>query len=122
MVFKDLKKSGYDFSNKFSDFKQAVLDSRIAMVNGIYVGSYYANDGKTLLLSFSEQKESEFNDIYVSFLKPDGSWTKPMSLGKNFNTSFKEDTPFLASDGVTLYFSSDRPGGLGKRDIYFSKR
>lgn len=92
------------------------------MVNGTYVGSYYANDGKTLLLSFSEQKESEFNDIYVSFLKPDGSWSKPMNLGKNFNTSFKEDTPFLASDGVTLYFSSDRPGGLGKRDIYFSKR
>lgn len=92
------------------------------MVKGSYVGSYYANDGKTLLLSFSEDKDSEFNDIYVSFRKDDGSWTKPMNLGKTFNTSNKEDTPFLASDGVTLYFSSDRPGGLGKRDIYFSKR
>lgn len=92
------------------------------MVKGIYVGSYYANDGKTLLLSFSEEKESEFNDIYVSFRKEDGSWTKPANLGKTFNTQYKEDTPFLASDGVTLYFSSDRPGGLGKRDIYFSKR
>ena len=61
--------------------------------------------------------------IYVSFLKEsDGSWTRPMNLGKTFNSDYKEDTPFLASDGVTLYFSSDRPGGLGKRDIYFSRR
>ncbi len=93
------------------------------MVKGAYVGSYYANDGKTLLTSFSETKESEFNDIYVSFFnEKDNSWSKPMNLGKNFNTPYKEDTPFLASDGVTLYFSSDRPGGLGKRDIFFAKR
>lgn len=93
------------------------------MVRGTYVGSYYANDGRTLLTSFSETTGSEFNDIYVSFLKEsDGSWTRPMNLGKTFNSDYKEDTPFLASDGVTLYFSSDRPGGLGKRDIYFSRR
>lgn len=91
------------------------------MVQGAYVGSYYANDGKTLLLSLSERSSQE-NDLYVSFLKDDNSWSRPMSLGSTFNTSYKEDTPFLASDGTTLYFSSDRPGGLGKRDIYFSKR
>jgi outer membrane protein OmpA-like peptidoglycan-associated protein len=91
------------------------------MVNGAYVGSYYANDGRTLLLSLSERSGQE-NDIYVSFLKDDNSWSRPINLGKTFNTIYKEDTPFLASDGVTLYFSSDRPGGLGKRDIYFSKR
>lgn len=31
-------------------------------------------------------------------------------------------TPFLASDGETLYFSSDRPGGLGDNDIWKSRR
>jgi outer membrane protein OmpA-like peptidoglycan-associated protein len=31
-------------------------------------------------------------------------------------------SPFIASDGVTLYFSSDRPGGLGENDIWMSKR
>ncbi|MGZ3865843.1 MAG: OmpA family protein [Bacteroidia bacterium] len=91
------------------------------MAKGGYVGSYYANDGKTLLLSFSENAERE-NDLYVSFLKENGSWSRPMNLTSSINTDYKEDTPFLASDGVTLYFSSDRPGGLGKRDIYFSRR
>jgi OOP family OmpA-OmpF porin len=117
---------GFSFSHRikggWSVPEKIKLKGYDDMVEGNYVGSYYANDGKTLLLSFSEEKNSEFNDIYVSFLKPDASWSKPKSLGKNFNTAYKEDTPFLASDGVTLYFSSDRPGGLGKRDIYFTKR
>ena len=31
-------------------------------------------------------------------------------------------TPYLAADGETLYFSSDRPGGLGDNDIWMTKR
>jgi outer membrane protein OmpA-like peptidoglycan-associated protein len=31
-------------------------------------------------------------------------------------------TPYLAADGETLYFSSNRPGGLGDNDIWMSKR
>ena len=31
-------------------------------------------------------------------------------------------TPYLAADGVTLYFSSNRPGGLGDNDIWMTKR
>jgi outer membrane protein OmpA-like peptidoglycan-associated protein len=117
---------GFSFSKRiiggWSEPEKIKLKGYEDMVRGTYVGSYYANDGKTLLTSFSETTGSEFNDIYVSFLKEDNSWSRPLNLGKTFNTQYKEDTPFLASDGVTLYFSSDRPGGLGKRDIYFTKR
>lgn len=45
-----------------------------------------------------------------------------MSLGKDVNTEFDESTPFLAADGMTLYFSSDRPGGIGQHDIYMTRR
>lgn len=127
-AFKNGKSEGLGFSftkrivGGWSVPEKIKLKGYEDMNRGQYVGSYYANDGRTLLLSFSEHSGSEFNDIYVSFLQDNGSWSKPVNLGPGFNTAYKEDTPFLASDGITLYFSSDRPGGLGKRDIYFSHR
>ncbi|TLU89536.1 OmpA family protein [Dyadobacter sediminis] len=84
---------------------------------------YLSTDGKVLVMSFSEKKNSKVDDMYVSFKQKDGTWTKPLNLGPEINTEeFTETTPFLAPDGVTIYFSSDRKGGLGSNDIYFSKR
>ena len=84
---------------------------------------YLSTDGKVLVMSFSEDKNSKVDDLYVSFKQKDGSWTKPLNLGPEINTKeFTETTPFLAPDGVTIYFSSDRKGGQGSNDIYYSKR
>jgi OmpA-OmpF porin, OOP family len=86
-------------------------------------GATMAHDAQTLLLYMSEQTGGYNNDIYVCFLQPDGTWSEPKSLGKKINLSkYNEMTPFLASDGVTLYFSSDRPGGIGDNDIWMTKR
>jgi outer membrane protein OmpA-like peptidoglycan-associated protein len=86
-------------------------------------GATMAHDGQTLLLYMSEEKGSYNNDLYVSFLEADGTWAEPKSLGKKINlTQYDEMTPYLAPDGVTLYFSSNRPGGLGDNDIWITKR
>lgn len=86
-------------------------------------GATMAHDGKTLLLYMTPEQGGENNDIYVCFLTPDGSWTEPKSLGKTINLpDHDEMTPYVASDGETLYFSSNRPGGLGSNDIYMTKR
>ena len=90
---------------------------------GMQSGATMANDGQTLLFYMSEQKGSYDNDLYVCFLEDDGTWTEPKSLGKKINLpKFNEMTPYLASDGETLYFSSNRPGGLGDNDIWMTKR
>jgi outer membrane protein OmpA-like peptidoglycan-associated protein len=78
-------------------------------------------DGKAILLAFSKKKNSEDDDIYVSFLE-NGKWTRPMDLGDGINSKYSETTPFLSADGKTLYFSSDRPGGQGSQDIYMTRR
>jgi OmpA-OmpF porin, OOP family len=86
-------------------------------------GASMAQDGQTLLLYMTPEKGGENNDLYVCFLSADGSWTEPKSLGKKINLpEYDELTPYMASDGVTMYFSSNRPGGLGDNDIWMTRR
>lgn len=82
---------------------------------------YLTMDGKAILLAFARKKNSEDDDLYVSFFE-DGHWTRPLELGDEINTKYSETTPFLSADGKTLYFSSDRPGGQGSQDIYLTRR
>ena len=83
--------------------------------------AYLTMDGKAILLAFSRKKNSEDDDLYVSFFE-EGQWTRPLELGEEINTKYSETTPFLSADGKTLYFSSDRPGGQGSQDIYMTRR
>lgn len=73
-------------------------------------------DNKTMFLYLSGDKAEE--DIYVSYLQGDTNWSKPKKLKGRVNTPHYEGHAFLAPDGKTLYFSSDKPGGYGGRDLY----
>lgn len=87
------------------------------------IGASMGHDGKTLLFYMTDKKGSFDNDLYVSFAEGNGIWSVPKSLGKKINLpDYNEMSPFIAADCVTLYFSSDRPGGLGQNDIWMSKR
>ncbi len=58
-------------------------------------------------------------DIYVSQKEGKG-WSKPVNLGFPINTKGWESQPSLSADGKTLYFVSDRRGGVGSYDIWKS--
>jgi outer membrane protein OmpA-like peptidoglycan-associated protein len=82
-----------------------------------------AHDGQTLLLYMTPEEGSALNDLFVCFLRSDGTWTEPKNLGKQINfPETDEMTPYMAADGVTLYYSSNRPGGLGDNDIWKARR
>src|SRR5688572_16525842 len=49
-------------------------------------------------------------------------WSAPANLGPMINTTNAEASATLSPDGLSLYFSSDRPGGLGGTDIWVSHR
>jgi outer membrane protein OmpA-like peptidoglycan-associated protein len=55
-------------------------------------------------------------------MQVDGKWSKPMNLGNSLNSVGNEVSPFLASDGKTLYFSTNGYPGFGKNDIFVSRR
>lgn len=51
-----------------------------------------------------------------------GEWVNVKNLGPVINSSAWDSQPALSSDGRTLYFASDRPGGVGGSDIYVAIR
>jgi hypothetical protein len=58
-------------------------------------------------------------DIYFA-VYINGHWSIPYNLGSPVNTRFWESTPSISSDGNFLIFSSNRPGGFGGKDLWFS--
>ena len=59
-------------------------------------------------------------DLFESTLTGD-IWSKPESFGKHINTDYHESSAAYSPDGRSLYFVSDRPGGLGQHDIYVAQ-
>ena len=49
-------------------------------------------------------------------------WSEPVNLGPVVNSRFIETGAELSPDELSLYFNSDRPGGLGGHDIWVSRR
>jgi outer membrane protein OmpA-like peptidoglycan-associated protein len=75
-------------------------------------------DGKRLYLY--KDIEDGTSDIYVSELKSDSAWSTPKSVGVNINSEFSEKSLSVSTDGQIVFFSSDRPGGEGGLDLYYS--
>ena len=60
-------------------------------------------------------------NIYVSYFE-NGEWSKIQKLNRNINTKYYESHASISKDGKTLYFTSNREGGIGGLDIYKSER
>ncbi|MCS6808431.1 MAG: OmpA family protein [Candidatus Kapabacteria bacterium] len=64
--------------------------------------------------------ENDACDIYVVELNEHGEWGIPRNLGPAVNSDSWDGHPSISPDGRRLYFASDRPGGLGDVDIWYS--
>src|SRR5260370_12853793 len=51
-----------------------------------------------------------------------GPWSEPVNVAYPINTEFNDTYAILSRDGLTMYFTSDRPGGLGGDDLWVAKR
>jgi outer membrane protein OmpA-like peptidoglycan-associated protein len=106
----DLEKVGLTFKNE--------LDHFVASLSA---------DGRAVIFSaklksniFYSPKKDE-GDLYVC-LKEKDVWSAPINLGKSINTAGEDTSPFLSSDGKTLYFSSNGRPGYGDQDIFMAVR
>jgi outer membrane protein OmpA-like peptidoglycan-associated protein len=79
-----------------------------------------SRDGKELFLYVD--KDNNPGDIFSSKLDNKGNWMTPKSIGTSINTPFIENSITLSKDGTTMYFASNREGGIGGFDIYIAKK
>ena len=61
-------------------------------------------------------------DLFESALDAEGRWSKLKSLGTRVNTWGDEITPFVAADGVTVFFASNGLQSMGGLDVYRTTR
>ncbi len=79
-------------------------------------------DGRMMIFTTCEGRQGYGScDLYVTY-KMGADWSIPENLGPNINSPQWDSQPSLSADGNTLYYVSNRPGGLGNRDIYVSYR
>ncbi len=79
-------------------------------------------DGKTLYFVSTRPGGFGGSDLWMTIKDAKGKWTKPINLGPSFNTKYEEQTPFIHSDGQTLYFSSFGHPGMGSADIFYCRK
>ena len=77
-----------------------------------------SKDGKYIFFASDMPGGHGGSDLYYCE-SINGEWSAPVNLGSKVNSSASENYPFMHPSG-RLYFTSDRPGGFGKLDVYYT--
>lgn len=94
-------------------------------VNSFYADSAPSISSDGLSLYFSSNRAGTLGsfDLWVATrATADDEWGTLVNLGPTVNGSSYDDWPSISSDGLSLYFTSDRPGGFGKDDLWVATR
>jgi len=102
----------------YSTAKQIAGDINIEPYKGAITVSA---DGEWMIFAGNFRTGMGNFDLYISYLTPQG-WSEPENLGPNVNSEYWDSSPSLSPDNRILYFSSNRPGGYGGRDLYTCTR
>ncbi|MEP7323067.1 MAG: OmpA family protein [Saprospiraceae bacterium] len=113
-------------------FMEGKADGSFSFPDPIYINDFHSKstdvnlcmskDGDVIILSLNRSEGLGDNDLYVSFKLKRNLWSEPINLGPQVNSNHRELTPFISEDKTKLYFSSNRPGGIGGMDIYVANR
>ena len=131
IIFTSRRRDGNVYENVWDDNKpyedvfvsKKVKDAWTQATNiGPTINTKYNNSNLTLSPSgkmlFIYNDGVGNGDIFYSELKPDSSWSVPKPLVGSINSPYRESSVSMTKDESTIYFASERPGGLGISDIY----
>ncbi|WP_232782541.1 exo-alpha-sialidase [Olleya sp. 1-3] len=94
--------------------------------SGVYqdIEPFYTNQGNTLFFASNrpinnDNTRKDYNIWYSH--KTEGKWGEPKPLNNTINTTEDEFYPSLSNNG-NLYFTATKPEGIGKEDLFVSKK
>jgi len=105
----------------FSEFKSGTYQKPINMGRTLNTkhhewDTYIAPDESYMIYCSMRPGGLGEDDLYVTFKKNDGSWSTPVHMGDQINSSMSENRPYVTADGKHLFYTSNK---RGKRDIYW---
>ena len=99
------------YFDEFFDSDEYSPESAVIYINQQSNQAYY---------SLGFENEENGSDLYTMHKTLDG-WADQQVLPNNINTGSNERYPFVLTDGITLYFASDKEGSLGGYDLYITR-
>ncbi len=124
-LYQDTKGNGDIFysdfaTNRFSDVMQ--LTDKKVNTEAWETHCTVTPDGQTMYFVSDRKGGFGGRDIYRVVKMPDGKWSEPQNCGPQINTIYDEESPFIAVDNKTLYFSSNGTTSMGGFDVFVSIR
>ncbi|MEO1052629.1 MAG: hypothetical protein AAFX87_18495 [Bacteroidota bacterium] len=111
------KMKTYYAPNKNGEFPE-VLEVELEFGHHAFISP--SQDYLVLTARNIEDEGRTDNDVYVYFKQQDGTWTKPINLGNEVNSTFNEKSPSITPDGKYLFFGrAEREGKIGLANVYW---
>ena len=103
----------------WSDIKE--FPKQISRVDSWDSQPTVSSDGNTIIFSSDRPGGYGKMDLY-EISRVNGVWTDPINVGPIINSDGFEKSPYLHTDGMTLFFASTRFPSLGGFDIFYSRK
>lgn len=109
------------FSVRNTEGRWSVPKNLGATINGLYdeVSPFLSRNGRILYFASNNLNSMGGFDIFRSvFIDSSRTWTTPENMGTPINSGADDSYFRLGDEGLQAYFTSNRPGGQGRNDIY----
>ncbi len=116
--------TGNLYTSKYQNGRWSALTKLNDNINTKYWESHASMNKKGDTLYFTSNRKDGYGglDIYYSVKGSNNDWGLAVNLGPTVNTKYNEETPFITTDGRTLYFSSYGHYNMGGYDVLYTTK
>ena len=124
IIYRNDNFTGNLYTSIYTDGKWSPLTKLNENINTKYWESHASLNVPGDTLYFTSNRKGGYGglDIYYSVKGSNHDWGRAVNLGTNINTKYNEETPFITSDGKTLYFSSYGHYNMGGYDVMYTTK